>query len=46
MGADEGETNSVHLPQHNDHLSDFYVVDEGVDDFVVEADEEDIEEAD
>ncbi|KAK9199736.1 hypothetical protein WN944_014929 [Citrus x changshan-huyou] len=45
-GADEGKTNSVHLSQHSDHISDFHVVDEGLDDFAVEANEEDVEAVD
>ena len=43
-GVDEGETDCVHLSQHSDHLSDFHVVDEeDLDDYIVEADEEDVE---
>ncbi|GAY62496.1 hypothetical protein CUMW_218250 [Citrus unshiu] len=42
-GADEGETDFVHLSKHSDHLYDFHVVDEVLNDFVVEANEKDIE---
>ena len=42
--ANGGETDFVHLSYHSDHLSDFHVVDEeDLDDYAVEADEEDVE---
>ena len=45
-GADEGKTNFVHLSQHSNHLFDFHVVDEGVDDFAGEAEEDTFEDVD
>lgn len=38
-GVNEGKINSVHLSKYNDHLYDFYVVEEGLNEFAVEADE-------
>lgn len=40
-GANKGETDSLHFPEHSDHLYDFHVADE-LQEFVVEVDEEDV----
>lgn len=41
-GANKGETDSLHFPEHSDHLSGFHVADE-LHEFVVEVDEEDVD---
>lgn len=41
-GANKGETDSVHFPEHSDHLSEFHVADE-LHEFVVKVDEEDVD---